>query len=150
MFQPLDPLLHAELRLAVMSLLISADEAEFPYIKEQTGATAGNLSVQIDKLSTAGYIEIEKTFKGKRPERTALPATLVPTLYHGRDKWLWHNVGYPKTVIRPLGVLFHDCLQSFVFYKASLACFLIRNSSLLLIKNHTKSTLPKEQDPSKS
>ena len=67
MFQPLDPLLHAELRLAVMSLLISADEAEFPYIKEQTGATAGNLSVQIDKLSTAGYIEIEKTFKGKRP-----------------------------------------------------------------------------------
>ena len=49
-FQPLDPLLHAELRLAVMSLLISVDEAEFPYIKEQTGATAGNLSVQVDKL----------------------------------------------------------------------------------------------------
>lgn len=49
MFKPLDPLLHAELRLAVMSLLISAEEAEFPYIKEQTGATAGNLSVQIDK-----------------------------------------------------------------------------------------------------
>ena len=66
-FQPLDPLLHSELRLAVMSLLISADEAEFPYIKEQTGATAGNLSVQIDKLSAAGYIEVEKTFKGKRP-----------------------------------------------------------------------------------
>ena len=66
-FQPLDPLLHAELRLAVMSLLISADEAEFPYIKEQTGATAGNLSVQVDKLSAAGYIEVEKTFKGKRP-----------------------------------------------------------------------------------
>ncbi len=67
MFKPLDPLLHSELRLAVMSLLISADEAEFPYIKEQTGATAGNLSVQIDKLSAAGYIEVEKTFKGKRP-----------------------------------------------------------------------------------
>ena len=67
MFQPLDPLLHAELRLAVMSLLISTDEAEFPYIKEQTGATAGNLSVQVDKLSAAGYIEVEKTFKGKRP-----------------------------------------------------------------------------------
>ncbi len=66
-FQPLDPLLHAELRLAVMSLLISADEAEFPYIKEQTGATAGNLSVQVDKLSAAGYIEAEKTFKGTRP-----------------------------------------------------------------------------------
>ena len=67
MFKPLDPLLHSELRLAVMSLLISADEAEFPYIKEQTEATAGNLSVQIDKLSAAGYIEVEKTFKGKRP-----------------------------------------------------------------------------------
>lgn len=67
MFPTLDPLLHAELRLAVMSLLISADEAEFPYIKEQTGATAGNLSVQVDKLSEAGYIEVEKTFKGKRP-----------------------------------------------------------------------------------
>ena len=66
-FKPLDPLLHSELRLAIMSLLISADEAEFPYIKEQTGATAGNLSVQIDKLSAAGYIEVEKTFKGKRP-----------------------------------------------------------------------------------
>ena len=66
-FQPLDPLLHSELRLAVMSLLISADEAEFPYIKEQTGATAGNLSVQVDKLSEAGYIEVEKIFKGKRP-----------------------------------------------------------------------------------
>ncbi len=67
MFQPLDPLLHSELRLAVMSLLVSSEEAEFSYIKEQTGATAGNLSVQIDKLSTAGYIEVEKTFKGKMP-----------------------------------------------------------------------------------
>ena len=66
-FQPLDPLLHSELRLAVMSLLISAEEAEFPYIKEQTGATAGNLSVQIEKLSAAGYIKVKKTFKGKRP-----------------------------------------------------------------------------------
>ena len=50
-----------------MSLLIADEEAEFPYIKEQTGATAGNLSVQIDKLSSAGYIKVRKTFKGKRP-----------------------------------------------------------------------------------
>ena len=48
-------------------MLIAAEEAEFPYIKEQTGATAGNLSVQIDKLSSAGYIKVRKTFKGKRP-----------------------------------------------------------------------------------
>ena len=67
MFPTLDPLLHSELRLAVMSLLVSSEEAEFPYIKEQTGATAGNLSVQVDKLSTAGYIEVEKTFKGRKP-----------------------------------------------------------------------------------
>jgi DNA-binding MarR family transcriptional regulator len=67
MFPTLDPLLHSELRLAVVSLLIGMEEAEFPYIKEQTGATAGNLSVQIEKLSEAGYIEVEKSFKGKRP-----------------------------------------------------------------------------------
>ena len=67
MFEPLDPLLHSELRRAIMSLLVSSEEAEFPYIKEQTGATAGNLSVQVDKLSAAGYISVEKTFKGKRP-----------------------------------------------------------------------------------
>ena len=50
-----------------MSLLVGIESAEFPYIKEQTGATAGNLSVQLDKLATAGYIAVEKTFKGKRP-----------------------------------------------------------------------------------
>ena len=67
MFKPLDPLLHSELRLAVMSLLVSVDEADFVYIREQTGATAGNLSVQLDKLSQAGYITIEKGYRGKVP-----------------------------------------------------------------------------------
>lgn len=67
-FKPLDPLLHSELRLAVMSLLINVDEADFTYIKEHTGATAGNLSVQVDKLEKAGYIAVEKTFRGKRPQ----------------------------------------------------------------------------------
>ncbi|MEP2025697.1 MAG: transcriptional regulator [Reichenbachiella sp.] len=69
-FSPLDPLLHSQLRLAVMSLLISLESAEFTFIKEKTGATAGNLSVQIDKLSTAGYIEVIKSFKGKKPLTT--------------------------------------------------------------------------------
>ncbi|EHP46855.1 transcriptional regulator [Odoribacter laneus] len=68
MFKELDPLLHSELRLAVMSILISVEEADFVFIKEQTKATSGNLSVQIDKLSKAGYIEITKTFKGKMPQ----------------------------------------------------------------------------------
>lgn len=67
MFKELNPLLHSELRLAVMSLLISVEEADFVYIRQQTKATAGNLSVQLDKLSKAGYVEITKTFKGKMP-----------------------------------------------------------------------------------
>lgn len=70
MFKSLDPLLHSQLRLAVMSLLISVEEADFTFIKDKTAATAGNLSVQIDKLEKAGYIEVEKSFKGKRPLTT--------------------------------------------------------------------------------
>lgn len=67
MFKPLDPLLHSELRLAIMSILVSSAEVDFRYLKEQTNATSGNLSVQIDKLNAAGYIEVTKTFKGKKP-----------------------------------------------------------------------------------
>lgn len=67
MLPRLDPLLHSELRLAVMSILIGVEEADFSYLKEKSGATAGNLSVQIDKLATAGYITVEKGFKGKMP-----------------------------------------------------------------------------------
>ena len=67
MFKELNPLLHSELRLAVVSLLIGLEEADFVYIREQTGATAGNLSVQLDKLEKAGYVEITKTFRGKMP-----------------------------------------------------------------------------------
>lgn len=67
MFKDLDPLLHSQLRLAVMSILLSVEKADFVYLKEKTKATAGNLSVQLDKLSEAGYIEIEKSFSGKKP-----------------------------------------------------------------------------------
>lgn len=70
MFKPLDTVLHSELRLAVVSLLITVKEAEFGYLKEKTGATSGNLSVQIQKLSDAGYITIEKSFKGNYPLTT--------------------------------------------------------------------------------
>ena len=66
----LNPLLHSELRLAVVSLLISVENADFVYIKELTKATAGNLSVQLDKLQKAGYIKVEKGFKGKMPRTT--------------------------------------------------------------------------------
>lgn len=66
-FEELDPLLHAQLRLAVMSLLISVKEAEFTYLKDKTKSTAGNLSVQLNKLKEADYIAIEKMFKDNKP-----------------------------------------------------------------------------------
>lgn len=67
MFKELNPLLHSELRLAVVSILVGVESADFVYLRQQTGATAGNLSVQLDKLARAGYITIEKTFRGKMP-----------------------------------------------------------------------------------
>ena len=67
MFEALDPLLHSQLRLSIMSLLVSVEQADFVFIKEKTEATAGNLSVQLDKLSGAGYIEIIKGYRGKKP-----------------------------------------------------------------------------------
>lgn len=62
----LNPLLHSQLRLAIMSILMNVVEADFVYLKEKTESTAGNLSVQIDKLSTAGYISVDKGFVGKK------------------------------------------------------------------------------------
>lgn len=67
-FKELDPILHSQLRLAVMSLLISVKEAEFIFLKEKTNATSGNLSVQIRKLKEAGYIEIIKQFHNNYPQ----------------------------------------------------------------------------------
>jgi DNA-binding transcriptional ArsR family regulator len=70
MYKDLDPILHSQLRLAVVSILIGIQEAEFTFIKEKTGATAGNLSIQINKLKDAGYIEVVKKFKGNYPQTT--------------------------------------------------------------------------------
>ena len=66
-FAPLDPVLHNQLRLAVVSLLIAVDEADFTYLLERTGATRGNLSVQLTKLKEAGYLEITKGYKDIYP-----------------------------------------------------------------------------------
>ena len=76
MFKKLDPLLHSELRQAVISMLVELEEADFVYLRETAQATAGNLSVQLDKLSEAGYISVEKTFEGKKP-RTVCRITPV-------------------------------------------------------------------------
>ena len=67
-FKELDPILHSQLRLAVISLLVGIEVAEFTYIREQTGATAGNLSIQITKLKEAGYIEVTKKFRNDYPQ----------------------------------------------------------------------------------
>ncbi|HAO46256.1 MAG TPA: transcriptional regulator [Ferruginibacter sp.] len=69
-FKELDPILHSQLRLAVVSLLISVKESEFTFLKEKTNATAGNLSVQINKLKDAGYIEVTKQFSNNYPQTT--------------------------------------------------------------------------------
>ncbi len=67
MRKELNPLLHSALRLKIVSVLVSLEEADFLFLQEQTGSTSGNLSVQLDKLASAGYIEVEKTFQGKKP-----------------------------------------------------------------------------------
>ncbi|MGL5892706.1 MAG: winged helix-turn-helix domain-containing protein, partial [Bacteroidia bacterium] len=66
-FKELDPVLHSQLRLAVMSVLVGVKEAEFSYLKTQTNSTAGNLSVQLTKLKEAGYITVEKSFRDNYP-----------------------------------------------------------------------------------
>ena len=71
MFKELDPILHSQLRLGVISLLVSVKEAEFTYLKDETNSSAGNLSVQIQKLKEAGYIDIEKKFKDNYPQTMA-------------------------------------------------------------------------------
>ncbi len=70
MFKDLDPILHSQLRLSIVSILISVDKANFNFIKETTQATAGNISIQIKKLQDAGYIQVEKTFKNNYPNTT--------------------------------------------------------------------------------
>jgi DNA-binding transcriptional ArsR family regulator len=81
-FKELDPVLHSQLRLAVVSLLMDVEVAEFTFIREQTGATAGNLSVQITKLKEAGYIEVTKKFSNNYPQ------TLCKITSLGRQRFI--------------------------------------------------------------
>jgi DNA-binding transcriptional ArsR family regulator len=70
MFRELDPLLHSQLRLSIISLLIGVKSATFTFLLEKTGATRGNISVQLKKLEEAGYIEIGKSFRDNYPLTT--------------------------------------------------------------------------------
>lgn len=87
-FDDLNPLLHSQLRLAIMSLLISVEEADYSYVKEQTEASSGNISVQMSKLEEAGYIEITKSFKNNKPN----------TSYRITDKGIEAFEAYVKTI----------------------------------------------------
>jgi len=80
-FKDLDPLLHSQLRLAVMSLLMSVEEADFSFLREKTQATSGNLSIQITKLKEGGYIEVTKKFRNNYPQ------TLCKITPLGRQKF---------------------------------------------------------------
>ena len=67
MFKNLDPVLHSQVRLAVMSILIGVESAEFSYLLENIQTTKGNLSFQLSKLREAGYIRIKKSFRNNYP-----------------------------------------------------------------------------------
>jgi DNA-binding MarR family transcriptional regulator len=67
MFKDLDPILHSQLRLSIVSILMTVEEANFSFIKESTKAAAGNISIQIKKLQDAGYIHVKKSFKDNYP-----------------------------------------------------------------------------------
>ena len=95
MFKELDPILHSQLRLAVVSLLISVKEAEFTFIREKTNSTAGNLSVQLNKLKDAGYVEINKQFKDNYPLTSCkiTPAGIDAFEQYVKDLQQYLNVG---------------------------------------------------------
>ncbi len=93
-FKDLDPILHSQLRLAVISLLAGTEMAEFTYIREQTGSTAGNLSIQITKLKEAGYIDVIKKFRNNYPQ------TLCSITPLGRQKFIEY-INDLKEYIKP-------------------------------------------------
>ena len=70
MFNDLDPILHSQLRLSIVSILMTVEEANFNFIKETTNAAAGNISIQIKKLQEAGYVQVKKSFKNNYPNTT--------------------------------------------------------------------------------
>jgi DNA-binding transcriptional ArsR family regulator len=74
----IDRLLHEPARLAIVSLLAVVEKADFLYLQRESGLTKGNLSAHLSKLENGGYVQIEKTFRGK------LPLTLVALTPQGR------------------------------------------------------------------
>ncbi len=69
-YQQLNDVIHSRIRLAVVSVLVSVEEAEFTFLRERVQATDGNLSIHLRKLEEAGYIEVKKAFVGRKPQST--------------------------------------------------------------------------------
>lgn len=90
-FAPLDPVLHNQLRLAIVSLLVGVESAEFTFILERTGATRGNLSVQLSKLKEAGYVNITKGYRDNYPLTTC---KLTPKGLREFEKYVEAIKGY--------------------------------------------------------
>jgi|SRR5579862_1502141 len=64
----LNPVIHGKLRLALLSLLTTVEEAEFIWLRERTGSTDGNLGAQLAKLEEAGYVAVDKKFVQRKPQ----------------------------------------------------------------------------------
>lgn len=64
----LNPVIHGKLRLALLSLLTSVEEAEFTWLRTKTGSTDGNLGAQLLKLEEAGYVAVKKKFVHRKPQ----------------------------------------------------------------------------------
>jgi DNA-binding HxlR family transcriptional regulator len=89
----LNPVVHGKLRLAVLSLLIAVEEADFTWLKQKTGSTDGNLGAQMLKLEEAGYVSMEKRFAGRKPQ----------TMYRMTEKGREALAGYVAALKRLLG-----------------------------------------------
>lgn len=89
----LDPIVHGKLRLALLSLLSSVDEAEFSWLRQKTGSTDGNLGAHLLKLEDAGYIVMKKKFIARKPV----------TLYKMTERGRTALVGYVQALRQLLG-----------------------------------------------
>lgn len=81
-YQSIDDVIHGRVRLAIMAYLSGAGAADFNEIKAKVGGTDGNLSVHLRKLEEAGYIDVEKRFRGRRPQ------TILRLTDKGREAWI--------------------------------------------------------------
>ncbi|GBD91744.1 hypothetical protein BMS3Abin04_02476 [bacterium BMS3Abin04] len=69
-YHQLNDIIHSRIRLAIISVLVAVDEAEFNFLKEKVKTTDGNLSVHLRKLDEAEYIDVKKEFIGRKPVST--------------------------------------------------------------------------------